>query len=81
MFSTKMTTQNILFVLTYILIAIFLPLRQADVKFRYGLCSLKIFNAILRTVFSAVAQLPPSVGQTCSQLGSAEFPQTQYSEG
>jgi len=31
----------------FILIAIFLPLRQADVKFRYGVCSLKIFNAIL----------------------------------
>jgi len=27
-------------------------------KFRYGLYSLQIFNAILRTVFSAAAQLP-----------------------
>jgi len=26
---------------------IFLPYRQADMKFRYGLCSLQIFNAIL----------------------------------
>ena len=54
-----------MFVLNFILIDIFLPYRRADVKFRYGLCSLKIFNAILRTVFSAAAQLPPSVGQTC----------------
>jgi len=36
-----------LFVITFILIAIFLPYRQADMKFRYGLCSLQIFNAIL----------------------------------
>jgi len=27
--------------------SIFLPFRQADMKFRYGLCSLQIFNAIL----------------------------------
>jgi len=26
---------------------IFLPSRRANVKFRYGLCSLQIFNAIL----------------------------------
>jgi len=50
-----MTTEIFLFVFTFILIAIFLPYRQADVKFRCGLCSLQIFNAILRTVFSAAA--------------------------
>ena len=70
-----------MFVVTFILITIFLPLRQADMKFRYGLCSLKIFNVIPRTVFSAAAQLPPSVGQKYSQLSFAEFPQTQHSEG
>ena len=43
----KMTTEMFLFVFTFILIAIFLPLRQADMKFRYGLCSLQIFNAFL----------------------------------
>jgi len=81
MLLNKMTTEMFLFVLTFILIAILLPFRQADMKFRYGRCSLQIFNAIPRTVFSAAAQLPPSVGQTCSQLGFAEFPQTQHSEG
>jgi hypothetical protein len=55
--------------------------KKMAMKFRYGLCLLKIFNAILRTVFSAAAQLPPSVGQTCSQLGFAESPQTQHYEG
>jgi hypothetical protein len=76
-----MKIENVFFFKYLILIAIFLPLRQADMKFRNGLCSVQIFNAILRTVFSAAAQLPPSVGQTCSQLSSAEFPQTQHSEG
>ena len=38
--------------------SIFLPSRRVNVKIRYGLCSLQIFNAILRTVFSAAAQLP-----------------------
>jgi len=47
MLFTKIITGKILFVIILILIAIFLPLRQADMKFRYGLCSLKIFNAIL----------------------------------
>ncbi|MCD6516818.1 MAG: hypothetical protein J7L72_05290, partial [Candidatus Aminicenantes bacterium] len=42
-----MTTEMFLFVFTFILIAIFLQLMQADMKFRYGLCSLQIFNAIL----------------------------------
>jgi len=42
-----MTNEIFLFVFTFILIAIFLPYRQADMKFRYGLCSLQIFNAIL----------------------------------
>gem|GEM_PF-4909451 len=81
MFLIKMTTEIFLLVFTFILIAIFLPLRRAKMKFRYGLCSLKIFNAILCAVFSAAAQLPPSVGQTCSQHSFAEFPQTQHSEG
>ena len=43
----KMTIEMFLFVFTFILIAIFLQLMQADMKFRYGLCSLQIFNAIL----------------------------------
>jgi len=41
----------------------------------------QIFNAILRPLFSAAAQLPPSVGQTCSQPGFAGFPQKAFSEG
>jgi len=35
-----MKTEIFLFVFTFILIAIFYPHRQADVKFRCGLCSL-----------------------------------------
>jgi len=47
MLYTKMVTEEFLFVIAFILIAIFLPSRRANVKFRYGLCSLQIFNAIL----------------------------------
>jgi len=47
MLLTESATEIFLFVFTFILIAIFLPYRQADMKFRYGLCSLQIFNAIL----------------------------------
>ena len=47
MLLTESATEIFLFVFTFILIAIFLQLMQADMKFRYGLCSLQIFNAIL----------------------------------
>jgi|GEM_PF-1476346 len=43
----KMTTEIFLFIFTFILIAIFLPYRQTDMKFRYGLCFIQIFNVIL----------------------------------
>jgi len=54
----KMTTEMFLFVFTFILIAIFLPLRQADMKFRYGLCSLQIFNAILLRISRRLRNSP-----------------------
>jgi len=63
----KMTTEMFLFVFNIILIAIFLPLRRANMKFRYGLCSSVIASEAKQShpasFYNEIAALPDGRSQ------------------